>query len=278
MMRAITTLLLGAALLTTGCETTSVGTNAKWYAPTTWPIWSGKSKIDAAKKAELKAATARDQGEALASQIVHAAHVEVRKATVAAAAIKADEPAIVFTRRALRNAGGLLAQVDPLTAAEDAAALQLVDDALSPQAVRAARAEGLQAAAEKNNSALSQKLAEANAQIEKLESAARAANATERATHLENLKLANELRAQRWRFWIAVVGLVVVGGFALYAKFALGGVGAALHAAGAPAKLVSELDANLSTFGQWLVRSGRVAAAKVAAARRATADEPSPIS
>ena len=59
--------------------------------------------------------------------------------------------------------------------------------------------------------------------------------------------------------------IVLLAAAALYAKFALGGVGAALHAAGAPANVITALDGQLSKLGQWAIRSGRVAAAKAEA-------------
>lgn len=262
--------LVAFAIFATGCAT---GTGSKWYAPNTWPIFSGESKIVAAKKAEVRVEAAMDLAAQKQTEAVHWAHVEFRKAQVSLSLIdlSSETPEVQFALRALGNGLGLLNQFDPLTAAEDAGILKLVHDIVSKDAARVATAEAAQQIAEKSIDKFSRELSEAKTKIAGLQKLSQAANAEEREAHLENLSLANELRASRMRFWIAVAFLIVVTLFAIYAKFALGGVGAALHAAGAPAQFVQALDANLSSFGQWMVRTGRHAAAKAEAVLAARA-------
>lgn len=262
--------ILAAILLLSGCTTTARG--ARWYAPTTWSIFSGSRQIDKAAKAEAKVDQAKEAQAKGEREAVHIAHVEFRKSQIAAVTIP-DSPAAVLTKRTLDNGLGLLAQVDPLSAAEEADALGLVRDLLSADAKRVAAAESRQLKAEGTAIALSKELGAALERIATLEAKAAKANGTERATHEENLVLANELRAQSWRFWIAVALCFLCLGLALYARLALGGVGAALHAAGAPVAVVQAIDGELSKFGQWMIRTGRLAAAKVAAVKQAAGSE-----
>lgn len=257
-------LLLSLVLALSGCYTSPSG--ARWYAPTTWSLFSGAAKITSAKAAEAKLETAKEQQDEAGNDAVRAAQKEFRKAQVAAERIPDAGPATILTRRTLANGMGLLNQRSPLSALEERDSVEMVRDLLSTDAGRVAAAEIKQQAAEQTIGDLSKRLTETAAKVGELEQKLTEANAAERATHEKNLALANELRAQRWRFWLAVTGLVIVGAFALYAKFALGGVGAALHAAGAPATVISALDGQLSQFGQWMIRSGRVAAAKTGAA------------
>lgn len=262
--------ILVTVLLLSGCETSPTG--ARWYAPTTWSLFSGAGKITAAKTAEAKLETAKEQQDEAGNDAVRAAQKEFRKAQVAADRIPDAGPATLLTRRTLANGMGLLNQRSPLSALEERDAVEMVRELLSTDAGRVAAAELKQQAAEQNIGELSKRLTETAAKVGELEQKLTVANAAERKTHEENLALANELRAQRWRFWFAVGGLVIVGAFALYAKFALGGVGAALHAAGAPAKVISAMDGQVSQLGQWLIRSGRVAAAKTEAKLSTLAD------
>lgn len=261
-------------LLCTGCATSATG--ARWYAPSTWSFFSGANKITAAKTAEAKLETAKDRQQTAQDAAVHAAQIEIRKAAVAADQIPDTGSATILTRRTLANGLGLLNQRSPLSALEEREAVEVVRDLLSTEAGRVAAAELKQQAAEQSVGELSRRLTETAAKVGELEQKLTVANAAERGAHEENLALANELRASYWRFWIAVTVLVFVGAFALYAKLALGGVGAALHAAGAPSQVVSALDGQLSQLGQWLIRSGRVAAAqaeaKLAALSTSTAD------
>lgn len=255
-------LLFCLLFLGTGCTTANPG--SRWYAPSTWSLFSGSRQIAAAAQAETKVDAAKTALAATEREAVHTAHVEIRKGQIAAATLP-PSPAADYTQRTLGNGLGLLNQFDPLTGAEESDALALVRDILSSDAAKVAAAEHKQLAAERIALDLSQELGAANARIAELEGLSRKANASERAAHEENLALANELRASRWRFWIAVALVLLVGAFALYARCALGGVGAALHAAGAPTSVIAALDGELSKFGQWMIRTGRLAAAKVQA-------------
>lgn len=260
-------------LLLCGCSARS---GVHWYAPATWPVFSGASEIERAKKAEGRTERARAEVTAIEAQATHAAHLEFHKAYLSALQLPREVPAAAFTVRTLGNGLGILAQFDPLTAEESSAVSKLVADILSQDAQRVAKAEAAQAAAEKDVENLSRALTAANEKIVQLERAERAARSRERESALENLELANELRTQRARFWIVVGVTILLLGFSIYARLALGGVGAALHAAGAPVGVIRELDANLSTFGQWLVRTGRQAAAKTEAALKARLTGPAP--
>ena len=81
--------------------------------------------------------------------------------------------------------------------------------------------------------------------------------------------LANAHRNLWAGFWIVVVLGSVVAVLGFYARLQLGGVGAALHAAGAPADFIAKLDGVTSGLGQWFINTGRQAAAKAEAAARA---------
>jgi hypothetical protein len=271
MRRLCIALATSVLLFGTGCTS---GTGVRWYAPATWPVFSGASKIQAAENAENRTNAARTQLQVAEREATHSAHLEFHKAYLSALRLPREQPAAALTLRTLGNGLGLLAQFDPLTAEESAAQANLVADLLSEDAKRVARAQAAQAAAERNVTEISRKLTEAERRIEQLEQAERHAQVRARTAALENLELANELRASRARFWILTGVAVLVLGFAVYARLALGGVGAALHAAGAPAAVIRELDANLSTFGQWLVRTGRESAAKTEAAMKARLTAP----
>jgi len=254
---------VAALLVLAGCATSPRG--VRWYAPTTWSLFSGAHKIDAAAKAEAKVEAAKADLALDEREAVHAAHIEIRKGQLSAATLP-ESPAATYTQRTLGNGLGLLGQVDPLTAAEESSSAALVRDILSADAARVATAERKQQAAERTALDLSAALTAANERLAALETRASKAESAERAAHEQNLALANELRAQSWRFWIAVVLVVLFAAAALYAKLALGGVGAALHAAGAPAAVITALDSQLSKLGQLAIRTGRVAAAKAEAA------------
>jgi hypothetical protein len=108
---------------------------------------------------------AEARSERAADSTVHAAHVETAKAGLALAGA-GDAPAVQAARRFLGNANGLLAQVAPLTATEDAAARSIVAGLLSGSAEFIAKAEKAQAAAEKDNAQVSRELAAAGAALE----------------------------------------------------------------------------------------------------------------
>lgn len=133
--------------------------------------------------------------EHLEHEAVHTAHVETVKAGLALA-VAGDSKPVEIARRTVGNAKGLLAQVSPLTAAEDAEARSIVDDFLSGQVERVAAAERAQAAAEKQNGQLSRDLAAASEALKVAEGKLAQAN-------LENATAAAKYR--RLWFWIYTI-------------------------------------------------------------------------
>jgi hypothetical protein len=251
-------------LLMPGCA--SPGSSVRWFAPATWFSHAPAAKADKAHAAEEKALVKVESAEA---KTTHAAHLEFAKAWAAASFLPPSR-ATDLVQRFIPNGLGLLDQVRPLTADESADLRQLVRDLMSDTAATVAAAEKKQAAAESESSRLSRELTAARADAAAASLRADNADGKLRAAFDRENALANDLRAQRALFWIAVGVVVILAGLTIYAKLALGGVGAALHAAGAPVSVVQALDANLSTFGQWLVRSGRIAAAKADAVLKST--------
>jgi hypothetical protein len=241
-----------------GCATTS---GARWYAPATWFSHAPVAAVDSAKHAVVAADRIVDVAE---SAVVHSANVESAKTGIAIAAIPPGR-ARDLAARFSANTSGLLSQVTPLTAVEAADLRQIVADLLSENQQIVLTAEANQRASEIEQSRLSRALSAANAERAALRAALEAKQQTLRNAFDRENALANDLRAQHARFWIALGVAVLLLGFAIYARIALGGVGAALHAAGAPAAVISAIDGNLSAFGQWLIRTGREAAAKAEA-------------
>jgi len=256
---------LGVFLCLTGCASTGHG--VRLWAPATWFSHAPAAAADKAHAEQTKADAVADSA---ADKATRAAHVEIAKADFASISLPPSR-ATDLVRRFNANGLGLLDQVEPLTAAEASELRTLVSSLLSQNAETVATAEKKQAEAENESSRLSRELASARADATAASQRADNADAKLRAAFDRENALANDLRAQHARFWIAVAAFVIVSAFALYAKLALGGVGAALHTAGAPAAVVQALDSNLSTFGQWLVKSGRIAAAKAEASLKAKA-------
>ena len=178
-----------ALVLLTGCATT-VGQGSR-LLPWNWFHPNANARL---VKAETRVDAAEDK-------TVHAAHVETYKAGLALA-VAADSPAVVTARRTLGNGNGLLSQVAPLTATEDAEARQLIGDLLSASAERVARAEKQQAAVEGENARISRELSAAAASLNTATGKLAAANA------------ANAEAAAKYRriwFWI----YAVAGGWVL---------------------------------------------------------------
>lgn len=247
-----------AILFFAGCASPG---GKRWYAPATWFSHAPAAAADKAHEDEKKADTVADSA---SDKVIHSAHVEIVKASLAAQSLPASR-ASELTKRFLGNGLSLIDQLDQLNASEWLNARPLVADLLSENAATVAAAEQKQAAAESEASRLSRELTTARADAAAATLRADSADAKVRAAFDRENALANDLRAQHARFWLAIGALVLVSGFALYAKLALGGVGAALHAAGAPASVIQALDSRLSTFGQYLIRTGRHAAAKAEA-------------
>jgi hypothetical protein len=249
-------------LLLAGCAT---GTGSKWYAPATWFSHAPAAAADRARAAEGKAEVKVD---AVQFNATHAAHVEFAKADFSILAAPDSKP-VALTRRTLGNGLDLLGQVDPLTAAESAEARAIVADLLSDSAARVAAAEQKQQAAESEQAKLSRELTQSRADLTAAQAASDTAQAKLRAAFDRENALANQLRSQVARFWIAIGVVVLLALFALYVRLQLGGVGAALHAAGVPAAVMGEIDKSTSAVGQWMMRTGRMAAAKAEAVLKA---------
>ena len=247
-----------------GCVTSSNGVRWSPLVPTTWPIFSGEHSVNASKRAEKKADKQAARVGELRDDAVHAAHVEFFKSNW----VLRQMPQSSSRDLAYRFSGNglsLLDQADPLAAWEIDGARSIAADFLSGDSGRVAAAEAKQREVETANTELSRRLAAAEAKAAKLSQLLRSANADLRDSAAEAIELANQVRIFRWGLGAAVVLIILLGAAAIYARLALGGVGAALHAAGAPAQVINALDGELSKLGQWLVRTGREAAAKIAA-------------
>lgn len=257
-------LSVAAALLLSGCVTSGNGVRWSPLVPTTWPIFSGERSVNASKKADEEADNQAAIVEGQRDKAVHAAHVEFFKAQWVLAQMGKS-----YSRDlALRFSGnglGLLDQADPLAAWEIDGSRAIAADFMSGDAARVAAAEAKQLDVEQANADLSRRLAAEERKSAKFAQLARKTTADLRDAAAENIALANQVRIFRWCLGAAVVLLILLAAAAIYARLALGGVGAALHAAGAPAQVVTAIDGELSKLGQWLIRSGREAAAKAEA-------------
>lgn len=211
----LTMLALLAALLA-GC-TTAAGTRRS-LNPLDWLF---------GRKATAVATTEAKQDTA-ATEIVHAAQLEVLKTGAALAAAREENPQsrpVEVAQRTNGNAAALLAQQDPLSMAEQQAALQTVRGLLSTEVAAREKAEQAQAAAEGHAAKLSEQLADLRTRLEALRGEAVAEAA-------DNLKLANQLRAATIWKWTSTGGAMLLGVLALAYRYNLGnlqtGVGQAL--------------------------------------------------
>lgn len=265
--------LVGLLLaLLSGCVTSGNGVRWSLLVPTTWPIFSGESAVNRARKATDKLDRQATAIAALKLDAIHAAHLEFYKSYT----VLGHTYPLQLRDLALRfqaNGLSLLDQVDPLSAAERDAAREISTGFLSGDAARVAAAEAAQRKVETTNTDLSRRLVAEEAKSAKLSQRLRTANADLRDTAAENIALANQVRIFRWAIGTLAVLLVLVGAAAIYARLALGGVGAALHAAGAPAQVITALDGELSKLGQWAIRTGRRAAAKLEAIQKVDSPE-----
>jgi hypothetical protein len=260
-------LILGIAftLLLTSCA--SVAGGKRWYAPTTW---FSHAPASAADRARANATQASSLADTAAESVTRAAHIEFAKADVAALTLPPSR-STDLVRRFLPNGLGLLDQVQPLTAVESADLRAVVAGLLSESAASVALAEKKQSAAETESTRLSRALVAAQTAAAAAAQRADAAVVKLRAAFDRENALANDLRAQHARFWILLAGFLLLLIGAAYIRLQLGGVGAALHAAGAPTALMSEIEKQTSAVGQWLIKTGRLAAAKAEAHLEAAA-------
>lgn len=256
--------------LLSGCVTSGNGVRWSPLVPTTWPIFSGEHSVNASKRAEEKADKQAKIVEGQRDEVVHAAHAEVFKAYW----VLGQMPPSWSRDLAFRFSGNglaLLDQADPFAAWEIDGARTIASDFLSGDSARVAAAEQKQRDVESANADLSRRLTASEAKAAKLSQRLRTANADLRDTASENIELANQVRIFHWAIGTLAVLLVLAAAAAIYARLALGGVGAALHAAGAPANVITAIDGELSKLGQWAIRTGRKAAAKLEERTRAQA-------
>jgi hypothetical protein len=253
-------------LLLAGCAS---GGGARWYAPATWFSHAPAAAADKAHAVEQRAQASVDSA---TDKATRAAHIEFAKADFASLSLPPSR-STDLVRRFLPNGLGLFDQVQPLTAAESADLRQIVAGLQSDSAAKVADAEKKQTAAETESSRLSRELTAAQALADAAKAKSDGADKNLRAAFDRENGLANDLRAQHARFWIAVAVAILVSLGALYLKVTLGGVGAALHAAGAPSAVMEKINAETSALGQWLIKGGRIAAAKAEAVLQVHAGE-----
>lgn len=242
-------------LLTAGCTT---GAKAHWWSPGTWFSHSEATAVD---RTAQQQDTAREEALARAQ---HAAYA-VEAALAAAPASRPVEVASQFNEQAV----ALLDQALGAIKLEDLAKLRAtVRGLLSENAA-------IRAAAEQDRATDAAEAAKISARLAATQAAHQAALKSLRAGFERENELANEYRNIEAVVWWFVGALIVVGALGAYARLQLGGVGAALGAAGMPAAVVSQIERKTSALGQWFMRTGRVAAAKTQAVLAAKL-EPTP--
>lgn len=248
-MRLPRFIFLFTLLLLSGCAT---GQNAHWWSPGTW---FSHREANASDKATAKQDAAQDAAVKMAQKLVHE--------TAEALALAPDSRPVAVATDSNAEAMALLDQAaGAVTAGELAKIRARVAGLLSENAAIRAAAEQERAHERANSAEISKKLAKADAKV------AATSRELRDAIERENA-LANEYRNLQAAFWIAVVAVVVVAGLGFYVRLQLGGVGAALHAVGMPAHVATAINENTSALGQWFMRTGRLAAAKAAAATQA---------
>lgn len=253
--------LLGAG---GGVAAHQAGNGAKWYAPTTWFSHSDADKVDAAKKADDQAELAKRAAESAA---VHAASVESDKANRAAAALP-DSNESTVVKRFTGNTFGLLNQVSPLTASEQDNNTSILIGLLSSEIAKRQVSEALQAKSDAERVKASAGLENAVKELGLTKKALAEADAKLRESFDTENGLANELRATTARHYIVIgIAAILLAAF-LYLRVVASQYGATLHLAtqilpqDKAKALVADADSALGAVGQWLVRTGRLAAAK----------------
>jgi len=192
-----------------GCSTT--GSTARWYAPATWFSAAPAQAVD---KAEARQDAARDAAIKAAQKLTHE--------TAEALAVAPESRPVEVATESNAAAVALLDQAaGPLTATQLAQIRKQVTGLISENAALRAEAEKARDRARAADSALSDRLAQADAQVRTMEGKLREAWNKENA-------LANELRSQRALAWIAgAIALLAAAGW-LYVKIALGGLPGAM--------------------------------------------------
>jgi hypothetical protein len=266
MKRALT---VAAVLILAGCGTT--GTNARWYNPTTWFSGSEGRAVDKAEKKEEKAQQTVERKEDAA---IHAATVEVLKASVSAQSLPKSRPSEITTRF-ISNGMSLLQQVSPLTATENMDAISVVQGLLSEEAAKREAAEAKQAQAESNLTRVSNELTASRAALASAQAdLAAKEDALRKAFDRENA-LANKYRNVVFGCYALIGVAVLLAGVSLYLRIGLGSVGAALHGlpsligADNAAKVVSNLDGATDWLHQGLIAAGKAKAHQLEAKAKA---------
>lgn len=219
------------------------------HIPAPWSVDRGKS-VD---KAAARVDASRDE-------VLRRAQVDAYLAEVALRFAPDSRP-VAVARESLSAASSLQAQAlgpVPEKARQQTEALALGLLSEDPE---------IRGAAETKRAAEDRKDAAAAERLVKLESDLTEAQGNLRAAYAREKALNDTVRRVVWTcIGLGALAALLLGLLA-YARMALGGVGAALHAAGAPAEVISAIDAEISKFGQWMIRTGRTAAAKLQAAR-----------
>lgn len=250
--------LIPLLFILAGCGSTP--SNWSIVAPSTWFSHKPADKADSAKDAEQKAQIRVDDKTDAA---VHAAAIEVFKASISANALTPGN-AKDQTVRFIGNGMGLLQQVSPLTGTETSASTKIVAGLLSEEAEKRRDAEVKQQEAEGKADKLSKELEKLEADLDKAKGDFEARYTKLRqAFDVENA-VANEYRSRKAWFWIAS-GIAILGILAaLYVKLQLGGITGALGAglarisktnATAADLLRTELDTHLNRDEQERVKA-----------------------
>lgn len=235
------------------------GSNLTWWNPNTWGKHAPASAVDKAEKklevAEIAKTGARD------SQI-HAAHVEIYKASVAVESVQPGQ-AKDATVRFVGNGLSALDQADPLSASEHAQALAIVQGLLSQEVQKRENAETAQKKAEDALSLTSQALSKAQLSLKEAHDTLSVKQSALRNAFDRENALANEMRNHVFLKWLAVSVAVILAILALYLHAGLGRVGQALHPLSkilSPddySKVVSTVDGATDWLHQALIAVGR---------------------
>ncbi len=243
------------------------GGKAAWYSVRSWGKHAPADHFDQAKQDDFGAgAVVNQQREGL----IHSAAIEVDKAKRAIPSLP-PSPATDVVKRTIDNAAGALQQVSPLSAAESQANFALVLGLLSAEVAARQKAELQQDAVEKDLMQVSIELEKARLAKAETEKKLTEAGVQLRQGFEERNALANELEAGKAKRTIMyfIIGALVLA--VIYAKVALGGVGRVLGTMDESTFKTygDRLNQELSAVGQWAIRSGRLGAAKVKAAKEA---------
>lgn len=254
--------LLSSVLCLTACST-APDTGVRFWNPWTWTTHRPAALAD-----QAKAEAAAEQAKLAAARwsAVSLAHAEFSKSGLMLSFAPPSRE-VEFSQRFTANGLGLLDQIDPLPAAEVADLRRTIADLRSENTVVRAAAEKSQAGSEATLAAQSRALGVAEAVAAAAEKNSQVKDTALRAAFDRENSLANELRNEHMKFWVAIAGVVLLTLLSLYLRAQFGGVGAAFHSVVAmiPAEKVPQLeqtfDANVSGPVQGLIRAGREQAA-----------------